>query len=246
MSGSITIRFHTTLNVFLNNEDRERARTYSFIRPPSIKDVIESRGVPHAEVRVILADGRPVLFDEIIETGRHYDIFPPERHPPVADEFLLPFRPEGPPRFVLDVHLGILARSLRMLGFDSFYRNDDPGDKAIAAMAYEQNRIALSRDIGLLKRSAVTYGYWVRARASEEQLREVIDHYRLAPDFRPFTRCMNCNQVLAPVEKQDILHYLPERVKQQYDEFVFCADCDQCYWKGSHFQRMQEIVAGLT
>jgi len=56
---------------------------------------------------------------------------------------------------VLDTHLGRLAAYLRMLGFDSLYRNDYH-DEELACIS------ALTRDRGLLKRNIVVHGYLVR------------------------------------------------------------------------------------
>jgi len=68
---------------------------------------------------------------------------------------------KGERRFVLDNHLGRLAAYLRMLGFDSLYRNDYH-DEELARISANQQRTLLTRDRGLLKRNIVVHGYLVR------------------------------------------------------------------------------------
>ncbi len=238
------LEFHGILRDFLDADKVEQ--TYHFSRPPSLKDVIESRGVPHPEVRLILENGKPAPFERLVLPQARYDIYPAHCHPEVAETDKLPFIPAAGPRFILDVHLGVLARSMRMLGFDCSYTQMDPGDARIAEMAHEEERIALSRDLGLLKRAAVTYGRWVRNRDPKLQLEEIIDHYQLRSFINPFTRCMNCNLELDPVEKADILPRLPERVRDAYDEFRHCHHCDQYFWKGTHYQSMIKIIENFT
>jgi hypothetical protein len=153
----------------------------------------------------------------------------------------LPCAPAGEPRFVLDVHLGTLAAYLRMLGFDTLYRNDS-ADRELAEISAAQTRILLTRDLGLLKRSIVRYGYFLRATRPPQQLAEVVQRYGLRERVRPFVRCMRCNGKLEPVAKETVCYRLPERVALFFDEFMECADCRRIYWKGSHVARMLRLV----
>lgn len=144
-------------------------------------------------------------------------------------------------KFVLDVHLGTLARYLRMAGFDTVYRND-LDDPEIAAIAGEEKRIVLTRDIGILKRNEVRRGYWVRNTDPDKQLKEVVKRFHLNTELNPFKRCIRCNGVIRKVPKQDVFHLLPSATKKNYTDFSRCADCGNIYWKGSHYRKMVEKI----
>jgi uncharacterized protein with PIN domain len=148
-------------------------------------------------------------------------------------------------RFVLDIHLGRLAGYLRMLGFDALYRNDY-ADAELARISSEQGRILLTRDRGLLKRSQVTHGYCLREIDSpRRQLAEVVRRFDLYGAVKPLQRCIRCNGLLQSIPKEGILERLPPQTRACYEEFHRCVACDRIYWKGSHYERMQEFIAGV-
>jgi uncharacterized protein with PIN domain len=156
---------------------------------------------------------------------------------------LAPLRPPFPaePRFVLDTHLGQLAAYLRMLGFDTLYRNDYP-DEELARISSAEQRILLTRDRGLLKRGIVTYGRYVRATDPQRQVAEVVRHYQLAAAIVPLRRCIRCNGRLRTVPKEQIGERLAPKTREYYDEFSACEACDQIYWKGAHYERMRAFI----
>lgn len=234
-------RFYDELNDFLPSRQRETTITHRFDWRASIKDMIESLGVPHAEVDVILVNDEAVDFSHIVVDGDDVHVYP--RSEMVAADTTLALRPPLPRRvcFVLDTHLGRLAAYLRMMGFDSLYRNDYPDDE-LALISYQQGRILLTRDIGLLKRSLVVHGYFVRATNPRRQLKEVMQRFELHDRVAPFKHCMKCNGLLAPVDKQAVIDQLPSSTAQHYEQFHQCQNCAQVYWKGPHFQRMQALI----
>jgi uncharacterized protein with PIN domain len=144
-------------------------------------------------------------------------------------------------RFVLDVHLGKLARHLRLLGFDTAC-GGAVDDADIVRQSLAEARTILTRDRGLLKRAAVTHGYWVRATDPRAQLREVVDAFDLAGGAAPFTRCLQCNGALEHVAKADIVELLPPYVREHFDAFARCAGCSRVYWRGTHWERLRLIV----
>jgi uncharacterized protein with PIN domain len=148
------------------------------------------------------------------------------------------------PRFVLDNHLGKLASYLRMLGFDTLYRNDYQDEK-LALLSSSQNRILLTRDQGLLKRNQVIHGYWVREIDPRDQVLEIIRRYNLAKLIAPFKRCIRCNGLLTAVPKADVVDRLEPRTKMYYTEFRICQACEQIYWKGSHYAQMERFISQI-
>lgn len=214
-----------------------------FGEPRSVKDLIESQGVPHPEIGLILVDDRPVGFDHRVQAGQRIAVYPPFRSIDLTG--VTTVRPPAPePRFVLDVHLGTLARRLRLLGFDCWYRNDADDDE-LAQVAVDEDRILLTRDRELLMRRAVVHGYCPRSDDPELQAIEVVRRYELASRAAPFTRCIRCNGALEPVAKADVLEELPPRTRVEHDRFARCTDCGQVYWPGSHVDAVAPFLTDV-
>lgn len=228
-------QFYAELNDFLPANKRQYSFVYEFTGRVAIKDTIESLGIPHCEVSRILVNGEPVDFSYILQSGDECSVYPIS---------LSNDRIQYPSRFVLDVHLGKLAGYLRMLGFDTLYRNDYE-DEELARISSSEERILLSRDIGLLKRSLVTYGYFVRETNPNRQLIEVLRHFDFFKAISPYCRCLHCNGLLEPVAKEIIVDKLPIKTRQTYNEFRQCSSCGQIFWKGTHYQRMQQFIANV-
>lgn len=240
----VTFRFYRELNDFLPRHLRQREFERDFLLAGSIKDAIENIGVPHTEVDLILVNGRSVDFDYLLRDGDRVSVYPVFESLDISTVTRLRPHPLRETRFVLDCHLGRLARYLRMLGFDSLFRSDY-ADETLLQISVAQRRILLTRDIGLLKRRQLERGYFVRATKPRQQLAEVIERLQLQGCLRPFTRCIACNGSIAAVPKQDIADLLPENTRRYFDEFFQCRDCLRIYWKGSHYERMSLLVREL-
>jgi uncharacterized protein with PIN domain/sulfur carrier protein ThiS len=240
----VWFRFYAELNDFLPVARRQVAFAHSFEGRVSIKHLIESLGVPHPEVDLVLVNGRSVDFSYIVQDDDRISVYPVFESISIAPLVRVRPQPLREPRFVLDTHLGRLAAYLRMLGFDTVYRNDF-ADEELARISSQEGRILLTRDRGLLKRNQVTHGYCVRGTNPRSQLVGVLRRFDLFQMVAPFTRCIRCNGILRPVSKQAISHRLQPKTRQYYDEFRVCQACDQIYWKGSHYQRMQQFIEGV-
>ncbi|MBT4504294.1 MAG: Mut7-C ubiquitin/RNAse domain-containing protein [Gemmatimonadetes bacterium] len=237
-------RFYEELNDFLPLARRKRAFQHEFAGTPSVKDTIEALGVSHTEVDLILVGGKSVGFDSLLVGGERVAVYPVFEALDISPLTHLRPHPLRRTRFILDVHLGKLARYLRLLGFDSLYRNDFD-DAEIVAISLSERRIILTRDKGILKTGAVTHGYWLREVRPKAQLREVVKALDLGRSTKPFTRCMVCNVELSRVEKREIVDQLPERVRENQDTFARCSGCHRIFWAGSHYERLQELVQEL-
>lgn len=236
-----TFRFYEELNDFLPRERRKRSFVHVFDGTPSIKDQIEAQGVPHTEVDLILVDGEPVGFEHKLRGGERVAVYPVFESLDIAPVTRVRPEPLRDPRFVLDVHLGALARRLRMLGFDALWPGDVP-DEEIARISAAGPRIVLTRDRGLLKRSVVTHGYCVREKDPDTQIAEVVRRFDLARLARPFTRCMACNGELVPAAPHEIANEVPPGVAARHDRFARCTACARVFWPGSHYERMRALV----
>ena len=153
-------------------------------------------------------------------------------------------KPLREPRFIVDVNLGKLALKLRLLGFDTLFRNNFEDDEIIE-IALRENRIILTRDKGILKQNAVTHGYFLRNDDPKKQLKELVDRLQLQSSFRPFTRCAACNGILEEIEKQKVHHNLSSDTFQFYDKFWRCTGCEKIFWKGSHYKHIQNWLKDL-
>jgi hypothetical protein len=228
-------RFHGDLNDFFIPGPVTSSFSTSFKGRQSVKHLFEALGVPHPDVGVILVAGQPVDFSYIVQDGDQVDVYPC-----ASPDGILPWACSHP-RFVLDNHLGKLATYLRMVDFDTLYRNDYH-DEELAQISSQEERILLTRDIRLLMRRVIVYGYWIREKEPGQQLVEVLQRYGLFGGIIPFKRCLHCNGLLQPVDKENIIHRLEPLTKIYYDEFRICPDCDQIYWKGSHYERMMAFI----
>ena len=244
MDPFATFRFYAELNQFLIPEQRHSRQ--SLYAAGAHGDQTPYRVIrrPHTEVELLLVNGEPRSFDYILQRGDRVAVYPAFRHmSPEGAELLRPPLPR-PPRFLCDVHLGQLATYLRLLGFDAIYQNDWD-DPELAEIAAREQRVLLTRDRRLLMRSAVVYGYCLHTRDPEQQLLAVLQRYDLFGLIAEGSRCLRCNGQLVPVAKQEILDRLEPKTRRYYDDFYRCLACDQIYWRGSHYERMQAFVEGV-
>lgn len=235
--GLIRLRIHGKLNFFLPPSRKLQPIDYPFDGKVALKHILESLGIPHPEIGQIRINEQEVGLFYYVQDHDEIDVYPFD---PRANHL-----PAENVRFILDNNLGKLSDYLRLLGFDSLY---DPEweDQAIAEMADKQGRILLTRDRGLLKRKIIRLGYCVRANRPREQVSEVIEHFGLEQYVRPFRRCVRCNGLLEPVAKEQIIDQLQPLTRLYYNEFMRCVECGQIYWKGSHYDHMQEFITKFS
>ncbi len=239
-----TFRFYEELNDFLPDEQRKVEFEHHFDRRASVKDMIESLGVPHTEIELILSNGESVDFSYLVEDGSRISVYPVFESLDITPLLRLRPSPLRDPRFVVDCNLGRLARYLRLLGFDCLYRNDYTDD-VVAQLSQQQHRIVLTRDRRLLHRKIITHGFYVRADSPKEQVREVLRRMNLHGLARPFTRCTRCNGLLHNVNKKAVDHRLEPKTRRYYHDFRQCQACGQVYWQGSHHARAQRLIEQL-
>jgi len=231
--ATMVFQFSPGLAYFLAPYQRGTDLVCEYKGNPSVKHLIESLGIPHTEVGMVRVNGTIVGLAYQVQPGDHIEVIAAS---PTTDS-----NKDGEPRFLLDNHLGKLAIYLRILGFDSLYRNDFQ-DEELMNIASQDERILLTRDRRLLMRRAIRNGYCPRTLEPELQILEVVERYDLYQWVKPFQRCLRCNTSLEPVTKRSVLPRLEPLTKRYYDEFHRCPACDQVYWKGSHHNRMLKLV----
>jgi uncharacterized protein len=236
---TVRLRFHGDLNVFLGSKTGHELIERRLAEKTSIKDVVESCGVPHPEVDLILVDEQPVGFDHTVANDAKAEVFPVESPGTFPTEKRL--QTIDITRFVADGHLGRLSRNLRLLGFDVAY-SQNADDRQLLEVMVRENRALLTRDRRLLMHSIVQHGYCPRSQNADEQTIEVIRRFDLAELIAPFTRCLRCNAPLEEAAKAEIIDKLEPLTKIYYDQFRRCPDCKKIYWSGSHFSKLQKRI----
>jgi len=236
---TVRFQFHGSLDFFLRARNASEAVTKVLQEKTSVKDAIESCGVPHPEVDLILVDGKSVDFSYQLEVDIKIAIFSVDASPNLFPAHRLQRR--GITKFVADGHLGKLVRDLRLLGIDVVYDNNAT-DSQLIAIATSQDRALLTRDRRLLMHAVIQNGYCPRSDSAEEQAIEVIRRFDLANAIAPFTRCVHCNAALTPVEKHEIINELEPLTKIYYEDFRRCTECGQIYWAGSHFEKLRARI----
>lgn len=226
----LRLRFPDELRFFLSPRQRRAEVRVTYDGTSSLGHVVESTGVPLPEIGQLLVDGRPAAPSHRPAPGAVVDVLGVPRPQEV------PFAPS----FLLDVHLGALARRLRLVGVDTAYHNDRDDD-ALIAQANAERRVLLTQDRGLLRRRSLISGAYVRGARPDRQFRDVLE--RFAPSLAPWSRCTACNGLLARVRKDDIVDLLEPGTRASYDVFSRCGACGRLYWPGAHHRRLTAIVA---
>jgi len=234
-------RFYEELNDFLPPLKRKTVVTYAFSGTPSIKDAIEAIGVPHTEIDLIVVNGESVGFDYQLKNGDRVAVYPEFESLDISPVLRLRPKPLRRTAFIADVHLGKLARLLRLLGLDiSFDPKLTPVE--IMRIARLEHRIILTRSRALLRTRDVTHGYWLRSSDPLEQVREIVARFDLEHNLKPFTRCLKCNGVLQSVALNDIRDCLLPKTATHFREFQRCSQCSRIYWNGSHYHNLTMVV----
>ena len=234
-------RFYEELNDFLPDEKKRQSFTQNFTGSPSVKELIEAMGVPHAQIDLILIGDEPVSFSHQLHGGERVAVFPVFERFDISPANRLRPRPLRQSRFVLDPQLEKLGRLLRLAGFDSAC-DTSLSDLEIIDVASKEKRTILSRDERILKQARVTHGYLLRAKDPPAQFREIIESFDLRRSIRPLTRCIECNGHLRIAEDSELMDRLPFAMLVAFDEFWQCEQCQHVHWKGSHYVQLATLL----
>jgi uncharacterized protein len=241
---SVDIRVYAELNDFLRPDERYTV-LHRPVRPhQTVKDVVESAGIPHTEVDLVLVNGQPVDFDLHPRAGDRITAYPVFETLDIGRVTRVRPGPLREPRFVADVNLGGLAKLMRLMGLDVHCRWD-ADDAELAEVSAGEHRILLTRDRGLLKRRNVTHGVYIRSDRPVDQVVEVIRRLDLVECLAPFTRCLRCGGAVVAVAKDEVEDRLEPLTRRYYDTFRQCRDCGRVYWPGSHKVRLNATVDAI-
>ncbi len=237
----VTVRLYEELNEFLPASQRKQPFLVQCHPGTTVKALVENLGVPHTEVDLILVNGESVGFERVLADSDMVSVYPVFESWDISQVSKVRPSPLRHTRFALDVHLGKLARLLRMMGFDAAYDRTATDEELVRA-ARAGSRIVLSKDRGLLKRRAVTHGYLVRSSAPRRQLVEVMRRFDLGDQVRVFSRCVLCNEPLVRVSREAAAEEVPPLVASLYADFSRCPSCRRVFWRGTHWERMKALA----
>ncbi|MEW6618269.1 MAG: Mut7-C RNAse domain-containing protein [bacterium] len=146
-------------------------------------------------------------------------------------------------KFIADDMLGKLAKWLRILGYDTIYYRTQ-NDYDLIEIAQNEGRILLTRD-SQLARNWIVPTLLIKDEIIDEQLKQVIQRFKIEIGCALFSRCPKCNTLLIEIDKEAIKDKLPEFVYQTYNEFWSCPTCNRYYWQGSHWMNIKAKVENL-
>ena len=152
-------------------------------------------------------------------------------------------------KFIVDNNVGKLARWLRVIGYDTLLFKEKDDSKMIE-LALNEGRVILTRDTQITKRRLVTDGklkaMLIKHDKPKAQLRETAKALNLDYYFRPFSLCLECNQMLIPRSREEVQNLVPPHVFETQDQYMECPSCRRIYWQGTHWQAMVKELRELT
>jgi uncharacterized protein with PIN domain len=240
---TVHILFNGDLPELLPLKKRKKNLIIDCVCKRSVKDLIQSLGVPHTEVGEILVNNQKVDSSYLLLGDEKVEVFPV---PVPAESHLQPVN-NDPPRLICDVHLWKLARRLRLLGFDTWF-DQRWDDEELADIAHRERLILLTRDRGLLKRNKVEQGLLIRNTDPEKQVIEILQRLGIGKIVNPFTRCLLCSGILKPASWEDeffqkkLKPQIPAKVLEWCSEYHFCVSCEKVFWKGSHYKKLTRLI----
>ncbi len=238
---SVIIRCYAELNDLLPPDRQYRPFTFPLLKDTRIVDILLALGVLSEQLDLILVNNISVGLDYLCQENDRIALYPVFETFDISSASQLRDVPLRRPKFVLDVHLGKLARFLRLFGFDALYEKTYSDDR-LAAISLEENRTLLSKDQDLIEGRGLSHVYRIRNDNPQEQLDEVMSRFDLSRLAVPFSRCLLCNTLVTPVELNTVADRMPDHVKEWCREYRRCETCGRIYWKGSHYAHMMTIV----
>ncbi|NIV39313.1 MAG: hypothetical protein GWN58_60840 [Anaerolineae bacterium] len=145
-------------------------------------------------------------------------------------------------RFVADAMVGTLAKWLRILGYDTCF-DPDMDDHQLVRLARAEDRVLLTRDRKLARRPGLN-AVFVTSQSLEAQIDQVLTELNLEPEHS-FSRCPVCNEQLAEVDREAARDRVPAYVARTQKSFRACPACQRVYWRGTHWQQMDEQLARI-
>jgi uncharacterized protein len=244
MKFDVYIRLYEELNVFLEPFRQKKDFNVQIESNTLIHNLLEKLKIPLSQVDLILVNGESVDFDVQLHDGDRISVYPVFETLNIDSITRLRKKSLRHLRFICDVHLGKLAKYMRMCGFDVFYSNNLL-DHLIIQMSDETKSIILTKNKELFKTKQPSRAYLVKQSDSKMQLFEIISYFDLKTSIEPFSRCTKCNLTVQPVDKNSIEKQVPSPVLKMHKSFMKCYGCNRIYWQGSHYMSMLSWISRI-
>ena len=232
--GTVRLRIHPDLRFLLPRRCRDIGELDLSHDPTATAGhLVRSAGVPLTEVGDLFVGEVAVSLHDRLQERDRLEVLVRARPQPL----------QGPPLFLLDVHLGALARRLRLLGVDTAY-NKDADDDHLVSQAEREDRVLLSRDRGLLMRRSLRRAAFVRGQHPDAQLADVVERFQ--PPLQPWRLCLTCGGTLSPVPKAEVADQLEPGTLRTQQRFSRCRSCGHVYWHGAHDAMLRQVVRRHT
>lgn len=236
-----TFRFYAELNDFLPERRRHRRITHRFEPGGSVKEMIESLGIPHTRVDLILVNDESVEFAYLVQDGDRVTVYPVFETFDISTALRVRSSPLRQTRFVLDARLERLAWYLRLLGFDAVV-GEGWSDDELQVASLRENRILLAPDSRLMEGGQITHGYCVRSSRPHQQAAEVIRRFHLQGLIEFLRRCARCNTLLTRTKCQSPTHGVSDSSPVGVDPVELCPACSRPRPRESHSRRIQRLL----
>lgn len=142
----------------------------------------------------------------------------------------------NPARFLTDASLELVARRLRMLGYDVRTVRGARLEELLVA-ATDEDRTVLTASARHPRKFAGVPVVRLPREDPAAAVRIVVhDH---APTGAPFSRCTVCNGVLQKRHPLEASGEVPGRVLRAARGLAYCPQCGKWYWDGSHVARVR-------
>ena len=171
----VRLKFHDDLTFFLKSKTSSGIIDRNLGEKTSAKDVIESCGIPHPEVDLILVNKEPADFSYPIVKDADIDVYP------VQSRYLAVYGQSDcksvPLSDLSQTATSGRSRNLRLLGFDVAY-DRQAQDRQLLSVMEREDRALLTRDRHLLMHAIVRHGYFPRSQNADDQTIEVVRRFR--------------------------------------------------------------------
>ncbi|MCX7983448.1 MAG: Mut7-C ubiquitin/RNAse domain-containing protein [Bacteroidetes bacterium] len=238
----ITVRCYAELNDYLPPDQRYKDFQLVFPTQPTLEQVLLTLGLNLNYVDLVIRNKTSITRLTLLANGDRISIYPTLESFDISSLEKLHPIPLRQPTYIADVHLGKLAKLLRLMGFDTLYFKS-ADYKYIIQCSLEEQRCILSKSDLYKSKPYVQRYFQITTQYPREQLREVFNRFDLWNCVHPFTRCLTCNTLLTKVEKHAVKQELiPQRVFSWCTEYQYCSNCVKYFWKGTHYERMINVV----
>jgi len=147
-------------------------------------------------------------------------------------------------RFVVDRHLGHLARWLRTLGYDAFFQVD-ASDELLRSELRNDDTVFVGTGCPAAEAPGAPRAVRVPKDDEAAQLRIVCSELPELPTALMFTRCVICNVPVVPINKDAVRGKVPDAVYAANEHYTNCPSCGRIYWEGTHTAKLRRRLALL-